>query len=119
MAENNFQNSGFSQQQFLAIQQMIQGAVAGAAGTAGPPGPPGPPGPQGTPAPTTHTGAGDKWNAQEIGFFDPFYEEKTVATGGPVASSDKNTYFRNIHMFINRITNMTSVKDDQLLRDNL
>ena len=33
--------------------------------------------------------------------------------------ADKNTYFRNIHLFITRAKEMTITKDDQVVRDNL
>ena len=97
---------------------MIRGAVT-AAGT-GPPGPPGPPGPQGTPAPAGGNGApSDRWNPQDIGFFDPYYEDKSVTAGGAVSHSGKDTYFRDVHMFVDRVKDMATVKDPKLLRENL
>ena len=119
MADNNFQNSGFSQQQFLAIQTMIQGAVRGVA--SGPPAPAGPQRPQGTPAPPATNGgsSSDRWNPQEVGFFDPYYDDKTVATGGAITHAGKDTYYRDVHSFVDRIKDMATVKDAKLVRENL
>ena len=33
--------------------------------------------------------------------------------------SGKDTYFRNIHLFLERCSNIAAVKDDQLVKDNL
>ena len=116
MADNNYQNTGFSQQQFNAMQAMIQGAIR--AGPAGPPGPAGPQGPQGTPAPEGNS-KGDKWSAQEIGYFDPHYDNKTVASGGAITHAGKDTYYRDVHSFVDRIKDMAAVKDAKQMRDNL
>ena len=60
-----------------------------------------------------------RWNAQDVGFFDPYYEGKTVSTGGPVSHSGKDTFFRDIHLFVSRIKDIAAVKDPKLVRDNL
>ena len=61
----------------------------------------------------------NRWNAAEIGFFDPLYDGKSAATGNAIEHSEKDIYFRNVHVFIERIKNMTQIKDDILIRNNL
>lgn len=52
------------------------------------------------PIPTTTT---SRWNANDLGFFDSHYDGKTVHSGAPpIEHTDKNTYFRNVHLFLNR-----------------
>ena len=41
-----------------------------------------------------------KWNANELGFFDPNYNDKTVHTAPAMEHTGKDTYFRDIHLFI-------------------
>lgn len=118
MADNNdWQNSGFSQQQWAALQNLIRGVAA----VPGPAGPQGPIGPQGTPAPSTSNGNGNGkgWNAVEVGFFDPMYDGKSAATGGPIEHTGKDTYFRDVNVFIERVKDMAEVKGAELVRQNL
>ena len=116
---DNWQNTGFSQQQWTALQSLMRGAT----GTAGPPGPPGPSGPQGTPGsqgtPAAGNGNTNRWNAGEVGFFDPMYDGKSAATGEPIEHTGKNTYFRDVSYFIDRIKDMTEVKKAEIVRQNL
>ena len=62
---------------------------------AGPPGPPDPQGPQGPTEPARNgdssTDYSSTWNPQEVGYFDPFYDSKTTATGGPMEHAGKDT----------------------------
>ena len=44
-----------------------------------------------------------RWNFNEIGFFDPMYDNKFVNTGLAIKHVGKPTYFRNVHLFIGRI----------------
>ena len=114
---DNWQDTSFSQQQWNALQRLMRQSAAAAAG---PPGPPGPPGPAG-PAAANNAGNGytGTWNPQEVGYFDPFYDNKTVVTGGPIEHAGKDTYFRDVHIFIDRIKDMAIVKGEKLVRDNL
>ena len=60
-----------------------------------------------------------KWNAQKTNFFDSWYEEKNAIIDNSIEHSNKNTYFRNIHLYIERIKNMTILKDVDVIRANL
>ena len=48
----------------------------------------------------------NRWNAFELRFFDSLYEGKSAITDNAIEHSDKDTYFRNIHIFIERIKNI-------------
>ena len=61
----------------------------------------------------------NRWNAAEIEFFDSLYDEKSVAIENAIEDSKKDIYFRDIHVFIERIKNMTQIKDDILIKNNL
>ena len=71
------------------------------------------------PPPAPERSAADRWNAQDVGFFDPYYENKTIATGGPVTHSGKDTFFRDVHLFVSRIKDIAAVKNAKLVRKNL
>ena len=60
-----------------------------------------------------------KWNAFELRFFDSLYDEKSAVTDNVIEHFDKNTYFRNIHIFIERIKNIAHIKNDTIVRNNL
>ena len=60
-----------------------------------------------------------KWNFSNIEFFDSHFNEKTIATTSAMKHSEKNIYFRNIHLFLERCSNIAAIKDDQLVKDNL
>ena len=60
-----------------------------------------------------------KWNVQKTNFFDSWYEEKNAIIDNSIEHSNKNTYFRNIHLYIERIKNMTIFKDVDVIRANL
>ena len=61
----------------------------------------------------------NRWNAAEIEFFDPLYDEKSAATENAIEHSEKDIYFRNVHVFIEKVKDMTQIKDDILIRNNL
>ena len=60
-----------------------------------------------------------KWNAFELRFFDSLYDEKSAIIDNVIEHFDKNTYFRDIHIFIERIKNIAQIKDDTIVRNNL
>ena len=61
----------------------------------------------------------NRWNAFELKFFDSLYEDKSAITDNAIEHSDKDIYFRNIHIFIERIKNIAQIKEDALMRNNL
>lgn len=88
----------------------------------GPPGPPGPPGDPGAPgadAGGNGNGNGNRFLATDVGFFDPFYDGKSSDTGAGMEHAGKDTYFRDVTMFIDRIKDVARVKGAELLRNNL
>ena len=105
------------------LQQMITAAVTAAIralpqqqpGQQGPPGPPGPPGPAGT-----GTGGGtERWHAGDVGFFDPMYDGKSAVTGNLIEHAGKDTYFRDVHLFVERAKDVATTKGEELVRQNL
>ena len=60
-----------------------------------------------------------KWNPSNIGFFDPHFNEKIIAIASVMKHSEKDIYFRNIHLFLKRCSNIATIKGDQIVRNNL
>ena len=61
-----------------------------------------------------------KWNSVDFDFFDFYYDDKSLANEVSfIVNIDKNTYFRNVHLFIVRTKKMILTRDEQLIRDNL
>ena len=124
--DQGWQNSGFSQQQWTALQSLIRNAA-----TPGPQGPPGQRGHQGHQgerglpgfdgdAAAVATITKTRWNASEVGFFHPMYDDKSVASGGaPMEHTPKDTYFRDVHLFIEHARDIAGIKGDDLVRINL
>ena len=102
----NHQGTGFTEQQWNALQTLIGTLRANPAPT-----PPAPP------APETHHS--NRWNAADIGFFDPHYDGKTAATAPAIEHAGKDTYFRDVHVFIERVKDMATIKGGESVRTNL
>ena len=60
-----------------------------------------------------------RWNAFELRFFDSLYDEKSAVIDNVIEHFDKDTYFRDIYIFIERIKNIAQIKDDTIVRNNL
>ena len=60
-----------------------------------------------------------RWNAEELKFFDSMYDNKSINTEQVMKHVEKNTYFRDVHLFIDRAKNMTVIHDEQFVRENL
>ena len=41
-----------------------------------------------------------RYNPVDLGFVDPNYDNKTINTEKTIEYNDKNTYFKNMHLFI-------------------
>ena len=107
---------GFSEAQLAELRAMIAEFRA----MPGPPGPPEDPGPQGEPGPAGNdTGGTERFNPDDVGYFDPFYENKSIDTAPAIEHTDKSTFFRDIHVFIDRVKDVARAKSDTLLRQNL
>ena len=58
----------------------------------------------------------NRFNLNDINFFDLFYEGKLIDIAFIIKYIDKSTFFRDIYVFINRVKNVTHIKSDILLR---
>ncbi len=57
------------------------------------------------------------FKAEELNFFDP---ELPIEYGSKnLMRTDKNTIYRNIYLFIQRIADMANIKDDKIISYNL
>ena len=110
---------GFTEAQLAELRAMIAEFRA----VPGPPGPPGDPGPPGEPGLAGNSGNGsggaDRFNPDDVGYFDPFYEGKSADTASAIEHSGKSTFFRDIHVFVDRVKDVARAKGDVLLRQNL
>ena len=61
----------------------------------------------------------NRWNSNEIEFFDSMYDDKFSIIDNSIEHANKNTYFRDVHLFTERIKNMIIVKKAKLTRQNL
>ena len=52
-------------------------------------------------------------------FFNSFYNNKLNNIKARIKYIEKKIYFKNITIFINRIKNITKIKNIKLLRNNL
>ena len=72
--------------------------------------------------PTTNNGSASdpsrtSFKAEELGFFDP---ELPIEYGsGDVVRTGKDTIYRSVHLFVQRITDMASIKGDKIVNYNL
>ena len=83
------------------------------------PGPPGLSGPPGIPGADNGQGS-TRWNPSDLGFFDPFYDNKSISSGGAAMEyTGKETYFRNMHLFIARVNEFVDTKGQDIVRQNL
>ena len=60
-----------------------------------------------------------RWNVVDVEFFDLFYDEKFATIEDLIVHFEKNTYFRNVHVFIDRVKDMTLMKRFDVIRNNL
>ena len=113
--EDNWQGTGFTRQQQTALQGLLGNAQAGPPGLLGLPGPQGADGVDGN---TTNGNSAIKQNAAELGFFDLFYDGKSVYTSSTIDLSSNKTYFWDIYLFIECAKDLATVKG-AVVRQNL
>ena len=113
--------TGFSETQRAEMQEMITAAIRTAMSMqpapVGPPGPPGPPGPAGLQGPPTANGGAPMWNASEVGVFHPDMDDSLGK--GPIVHTSRETYFRDVHLFCDRMNDMVKIKGLDLIRQNV
>ena len=57
-----------------------------------------------------------RWNPGNVGFFHPMYEDKSVASGAsPMEYTTKETYFCDVHFFLEHARDVAGVKGDDLV----
>jgi hypothetical protein len=61
----------------------------------------------------------DRWIAADLEFFDPAYDEKFTFTDDSMQHAEKNTYFKNVHLFIDRVKDIVVIKKVETVRNNL
>ena len=69
--------------------------------------------------PIPGTAAPAYWMANDLGFFDPNYDDKTVHTGAAIKHAGKDTFFRDMHLFVDRAKQLGVTKGFKAVRDNL
>ncbi len=52
----------------------------------------------------------NRWIVSKLDFFDSTYERKFTFTDDFMQHAEKNTYFRNVHFFIDRVKNIIVIK---------
>ena len=60
-----------------------------------------------------------RWNAAKVDFFGSLYDEKSISIEQIMKHANKNTYFRDVHLFIERARNIATIHENQNVRDNL
>ena len=60
-----------------------------------------------------------KWNSKDVEYFDSNYESKSSDTEELVVHSEKNTYYRDVHIFVKWIKKMTVILESNVVRNNL
>ena len=68
---------------------------------------------------TSSNNDNSKWNVAELKFFDSMYDNKSINIDQVMKHTEKDIYFRKIHLFLNRVKDMTIIHDDQFIRENL
>jgi ribosomal protein L17 len=60
-----------------------------------------------------------RWNLADIDFFDSNFDEKFVFTNETITHAEKNTYYRDVHVFVERIKKMIIVLEFEMIKKNL
>ena len=60
-----------------------------------------------------------RFNLAEIDLFNFLYDNKSIAIDDSIELVDKNTYIRDVHLFIDRVEDITRIRDFELMRNNL
>ena len=51
-------------------------------------------------------------------FFDFMYDNKSIHIDNFIEHVEKEIYFRDMHMFNDRVKNLITIKNNEILRDN-
>ena len=66
-----------------------------------------------TPSSTPNT----SWHSSDIGYFDPLLDK--AYGDGELLTVGRDTYYRNVHLFVERIKDLAMIKGSVLVRNNL
>ena len=66
---------------------------------------------------TVTSSSNSKWNATELGYFDP-YLDKSYGEG-EIITVKKNMYYRSVILFVERIHDLATVKGEAIVRTNI
>jgi hypothetical protein len=61
----------------------------------------------------------ERWNAVDLEFFDSIYDEKILVTVEFMQHVEKDIYFRDVHLFLDRVKNFVMTKEVEIERNNL
>ncbi len=61
----------------------------------------------------------NRWVTADLRFFDSTYDEKILTTIESMQHAKKNIFFKNIHLFIDRVKNFAMIKDYDTMKNNL
>ena len=60
-----------------------------------------------------------RWQSIDFEFFDSYYEDKFFVIASSMTHFDKNVIFRDVHVFVNRVKELITIKRAKLVRNNL
>ena len=60
-----------------------------------------------------------KWNSDDLDFFDSMYDDKFVKNETAIEHIEKETYFRDVHLFVERTRDIAMIKNVEMIRENL
>ncbi len=55
----------------------------------------------------------------DLEFFDSIYDDKILTTAESMQHAGKDIFFRDIHLFIDRVKDIIVIKDAEIVRNNL
>lgn len=57
-----------------------------------------------------------KIRAEEVGYFDPEYQQEQGTISGPVVNADKHMFYRDVYVFIDRLKDLASQRNTITIR---
>ena len=60
-----------------------------------------------------------RWNSGDLNFFDLIYNDKFVKNEKAIEHIEKETYFRNVYLFVERVYDIVAIKNIEVIRENL
>lgn len=64
-------------------------------------------------------GGTSKWRASDIGFFDSYYEGKSSATASSVEQAGRDTIYRDVYVFTDRMREQVYILGAKMIRNNI